>query len=303
MGQIEASSQDFNHQPLTLIMKKILILPFLVCSAQILNAQVITNFSSDFNTGPTATALANYKQADGSTSTLNWGATAGTGGTGGVLLGAGSINNFYRIGTGNTQTNFDFGSLAVGGTYSTSIDLRINTSVNDLTVATFGFTTNNAAGTLTSPGVNVAGGIVRNNSANFQLRMRSDSANVADLLFAQNTLTSNNWYQITLDLTKNATAGQFAYDLTLWSLGANGTSTPTIFNDGIKDIRLTGTLTNVPFYSTGVAQWAIDARNTAGNTGITALDNFNVVPEPSTGLLMLVGLAALAGRTRKRLNS
>ncbi len=289
--------------PITLTMKNILILPALICSAQLLSAQVITNFSSDFNTGPANVALANYKQSDGLGSTLPWSATAGTGGGGGIAPTAAGVNNFYRIGTGTTETNFDFSALGAGGTYSTSIDMRINTTSTLLTTTTFGFTTDNSPSAMTlAGGKNIAGGVIRNNSSNFTLRMRSDSGNTATLDFAQSALTSNDWYRLTLDITKSATVNQFGYNLTLFSIGSAGTSTPVIFNDGTNNIQLTGTLTNSALYAATDIQWAIDARDTASDTGLIALDNFNVVPEPSTAILAMFGLAALAARTRSRVS-
>ncbi len=261
----------------------------------------ITGFDVDFD-GSGTTYSGNFKVANDASSTANtWGSTVGTGGSGGLSVGtAGGGNIYYRPEpAANSTSTFDFANTAAGVTFTSTLDLKwSDTTATALTVANAGFvTTNTSNGALTLADASpLAGSIIRNGSSTVTLRMRNGGAYIPETItFDQSTLTAGDWYRLSFELTKTATADTFDYTVSLYSLGANGTSTPTLFNDGTNDITITGTVLNAGMYGDSDAFFAYDIRDTSGNTGITHVDNFLVsasIPEPSTYAL-LIGCAAL----------
>lgn len=245
---------------------------------------------------------------------LNWGASGGTNGGGGLVVSEASARNiFYRPSPASDATStFNIAGLGATNTFSSSLDFRwADTSSTALTVITAGFTPENASQTaLTSDGA-LAGSIIRNNSSTVTLRMRNNNGTVANTFdFAQSTFTAGNWYRLSYDITKDAVENQFSYTVSLYSIGADGTSTATLFNDGTKNITITGSVSNSLVYADTEAYWGYDIRDTLfsgvpTNKGITHVDNFVVsgaaIPEPSSFALLAGGLTLLvcAGKRRR----
>ncbi len=265
----------------------------------------ILGFSDNFN-GSSTTYTDSFRVAgDGAAAGFTWGAATGTGGTGGLTVTNTVSNNlFYRpTPPSNTTSTFDFTSLAAGTTLTATTDfLWSNTTATDLTVLNAGFTgANLVAGEINSASSS-SGSLIRTaGGSTVTLRMRNNGGNTATLDFNQSTLTAGSWYQLSFDLTKSATLNQFSYTVSLYSIGATGTSTPVLFNDGIKDITLSGTFTNAAIYGESSAFFAYDIRNT---NGISQVDNFIVVPEPSTwALLAGAGTFVMILRRRRSCDS
>jgi hypothetical protein len=276
---------------------------FLAAPAQ---AQIL-GYDVNFNSGSTSLS-GNFLGANDNALAggYAWGATAGTGGTGGLAVTqTGGNNFFYRPNPPalDSTSTFDFSSLAAGTTIVSTTDfLWSNSTATDLTVLTAGFTPNNTSTTALSSTGALAGSLIRNGSSNVTLRMRNGTGDASTLSFAQSTLTAGNWYQLSYEVTKSATTNTFDYTVSLYSIGAAGTSVPVLFNDGTKDITISGSLTNSSIYADSSVFFAYDIRNTAGNTGIRAADNFDVavVPEPVAGTLVLTGLFGLTALRRRR---
>lgn len=269
---------------------------------------VIVDYSVNFNGSATTytDTFGRFNDSILGTTGLNWGATAGTGGTGGLIVTETSARNvFYRPAPASDATStFDMAAFTAGDTFSTTIDfLWADTTATATTLITAGFVPANTSQTaLTSSGA-LAGSIIRNGSSTVTLRMRNGNANANTTLdFSQSALTPGSWYRLSYDLTKSSTLNTFDYTVSLFSIGANGTSAPVLFNDGSKDITIAGSVSNSTIYGDTNAFFAYDIRG--GTTGISHVDNFVVgsaIPEPSA-FAALAGLGALAavGLRRRR---
>ena len=276
-------------------------------SVSAISAQAqILGYDINFNSGST-TYTDNFRGAsDAAAAGFTWGASSGTGGSGGLTVtNTGANNIFYRPAPpDNATSTFDFTSMAAGTTIVTTTDfVWSNIAATDSTLLTAGFVPNNSTvNALTSSGA-LAGSLIRNaGTSTVTLRMRNGTTNAATINFSQATLTAGNWYQLSYEITKSATANTFDYTVSLYSLGATGTGTPVLFNDGTNDITLSGTLTNSAIYGDANAFFAYDIRDTVGDTGITRVDNFSVevVPEPMSASLVAAGLLSLAAFRRHR---
>ncbi|MET0263733.1 MAG: hypothetical protein ABW223_12590 [Rariglobus sp.] len=247
----------------------------------------INSYTVNFNDNA-STYTDNFKRFGDDTvmTGLAWGAGVGTGGTGGLTVSETAARNlFYRPTAGNNATStFDVGGAAGGTVFSSTLDFKwADISSTSTTLITAGFTPNNASQTaLTSAGA-LAGSIIRNGNTTVTLRMRNGNADATTLSFDQSALTANNWYRLSYSLTKTETLNTFNYTVSLWSIGADGTATATLFNDGTKNITTSGTVVNSSIYADPDAFFAYDIRG--GTTGISHVDNFNVgtsaIPEPA----------------------
>jgi|GEM_PF-4385943 hypothetical protein len=286
-----------NQQPL-------LVLSAVVALAPVAHAQ-ITGFNVDFN-GADTTYTGNFVRSGDSavgTTGLNWSADGGVGGSGGLVVTEISGRNiFYRPDPGDDTTS-TFDLAAAAASFTTSIDFKwADTSATDLSVITAGFVPANTSQTaLTSSGA-LAGSIIRNGTSTVTLRMRNGNANANTLDFNQTALTAGAWYRLSYEVTKSDTEGVFDYTISLFSIGADGLSTPVLFNDGEKDITISGSVSNSVLYSDENAFFAYDIRG--GSNGISHVDNFFVgsaIPEPSA-FAVIAGFGALAtvGLRRRR---
>ncbi|MFH1500211.1 MAG: PEP-CTERM sorting domain-containing protein [Verrucomicrobiota bacterium] len=285
------------HSFLTLTAVAALTLP---ASAQ------ITGYDVDFNSGA-ADYTDNFQRFNDSAvgdTGLNWGAGVGTGGGGGLIVTETSARNiFYRPSPASDATStFDMTGLGASDVFSTSLDFRwADTTSTSLTVITAGFTPANSSQTaLTSSGA-LAGSIIRNLNSTVTLRIRNGNANAATLDFSQSALTAGSWYRLGYDLIRSETADTFTYSVSLFSIGADGTSGEVLFNDGAKDISITGSVTNSAIYNDTDAFFAYDIRG--GTSGISHADNFVVgaaIPEPSTASFVLGGVALASVAFRRR---
>ncbi len=266
----------------------------------------ITGFAVDFNADAT-TYTGNFQRWNTDPQApvgFTWGANFGVGGGGGLQVDNTAGNNIFygAVGSGTAAT-FDIAALSAGTMFSSSIDfVWADTTATALTTITFGLATSRTQTAMSSTG-SFGGSIIRNGSNTVTLRMRNNNANAATLDFNQSALTAGSWYRLAFDFTKSATANEFSYTVSLLSLGANGTSTPVLFNDGTKDITLSGTISNSAIYGDADAFFGYDIRDTSTNTGITHVDNFtaSVIPEPSAYALLTGGLAlGMIGFRRRR---
>lgn len=269
----------------------------------------ITSYSADFNGGATSLTDPFKETADGAVTSagMTWGATAGVGGSGGVLVtNTGQDNFFYRPGTtpDNSTSAFDFTALSAGQGFSSSADfLWSNSTATDLTSLNVGFSTARPSNALSAaPGSSsfLSGSLIRNASATtVQLRIRSDNATPFSTTFSQTAsetspgMTAGSWYRLTYQTTLNGD-GTIANLLTLYSIGVDGLATP------VEVTSVSGNVTNTGLLGSAAAYSAYDIRNLNSN-GIDAVDNLNVtfIPEPSAMALVALGGVALAGRRRR----
>jgi len=276
-------------------------------------AASINAYTVNFNDNA-ATYTGNFlRYGDDSTMTgLTWGAAVGTNGGGGLTVTEGAARNlFYRPNptAANATSTFNISAQAANTTFTSTLDFQWgSTTATTQTLITAGFVPSNTSQTaLTSSGA-LAGSLIRTASGSIvTLRMRNGTANAGSTLdFNQSALTAGNWYRLSYELTKTAVTNTFDYTVSLFSIGATGTSTASLFNDGSKNITLSGSVTNSAIYADTDAFFAYDIRGDAN--GVSRVDNFSVatsaVPEPSTYALvagfLAVGFAASrrGGRSR-----
>ena len=277
-------------------------------SVSSVNAQIL-GYDVNFNSGASTYTDNFRKNVDGAPVGFTWGATAGTGGTGGLTVTnvSAAQNLYYRpTPASNTTSTFDFSNFAVGTKITSTTDfLWSSTSSTATTLLTAGFVPSNANDNALTSANALAGGIIRNGTSDVTLRMRNGTSNASSLDFSQTTLTAGAWYQLSYELTKSATANTFDYVVSLYYIGLTGTSAPVLFNDGTKNITISGTVTNSLIYNDADAFFAYDIRSGGTNVGITNVDNFHVaaVPEPTTAVLLGLGVLGFAAARRFRRQS
>ena len=267
----------------------------------------INAYNVNFNDNA-ATYTGNFlRYGDDSTMTgLTWETDVGTNGGGGLTVSEGAARNlFYRPNptAANATSTFNISSQVANTTFTSTLDFQWgSTTATTLTVITAGFVPSNSSQTaLTSAGA-LAGSIIRTaNGSVVTLRMRNGTVNAGPTLdFNQSTLTAGNWYRLSYELTKTDTPSTFNYTVSLFSIGATGTSTATLFNDGTNNITISSSVTNTAIYADTDAFFAYDIRGDAN--GISHVDNFSVtsaIPEPSS-FAILAGFLAIGFATASR---
>jgi hypothetical protein len=255
----------------------------------------------DFNSGA-ASYTDNFRGAsDGAVTGFTWLANGGTGGSGGLqVTNTVAENIFYRPSpVADASSTFDFSSLTAGTGFVSSADFRwSNSTATGLTSINVGFSGSNPSNAL-SGGSYISGSLIRNGDTNVTLRLRTGNTTVDSLAFDQSALTVDSWYRLVFQAQKNATTGSFSTMVSLFSIGADGTSTAVLFNNGTTDVRISANLSNTALYSDEVVFGAYDVRN---NNGIDRIDNLNVtfIPEPSSAILSGIACALLGVRRRSR---
>lgn len=268
-------------------------------------SQAITSYTADFS-GSAGSLTGLFKEvADGAVTSagMTWGATAGVGGGGGVLVTNSAADNFfYRPDpVDNATSAFNFSALTAGQGFSSSADFLWSASnttsdLTDLTSLNMGFSTARPSNALSAaPGSSsfISGSLIRNGATTVQLRIRNDNATPFTTTFNQSALTAGNWYRLTYQATLNGD-GTIANLVTLYAIGADGLATPVEVDSVSGDVTNAGLLASTESYS------SYDIRN-ANSNGIDAIDNLNVtfIPEPSALALVALGGVALAGRRRR----
>lgn len=122
----------------------------------------------------------------------------------------------------------------------------------------------------------------------FQAQTVNNGAAVNTVLLPGFALDINNWYKVTLSLTRTATTGVFSYSASFENFGTTGDSFVSSLSSG------TGTINNANLWN-DTSIFAGARVSTAGN-----LDNFELstAPEPSAALLSALGVVGLLRRRR-----
>ena len=239
--------------------------------------------------------------ADAVSTDMTFSSAGGTGGSGGLIH---SVSGAVDATAIYTPTSFD---LSSGAAVTLSIDFLTGAgapfagSANAVVMlglvgnTTTGFYSVNNATT----GDNFVGGRIRHSGgtpginglqSQTKLLNSAGTSSPADGSQLGMTFAANEWYRLTLSVTRTATANTFAYDLNLTDIGATGTSAPTTMANG----DLSGNLVNADLYNDSTAYAAFRGVNIASGNWDVAFDNFTVtvvpVPEPAS-----MSLAALGG--------
>lgn len=273
-----------------------------LCAAALL-PRVAQSASVHFEAAGDLLNFTHVGAADLASTNFSQSATAGTGGSGGVIHAAAAPPQEDTTAI-YTPQSFD---LTTGAMHTATVDFLTGTvpiggSANAM--AMLGFSANNNTGFYSNAADSFVGGRVRHqsgalNGLQSQTKIATGTAisapangSVANIAFV-----SNNWYRLSLSVTRDGNvANQFAYSLTLTDIGPTGTSAPAAVTNG----TLAGTFLNADLYSdtTAFAGFRGVPSVTGGNV---AFDNFTavaIVPEPAGALLLGLGSLGLLARRR-----
>lgn len=248
----------------------------------------------DFNTAATD-FTGNFTASTGTSTAFTWGSAVGVSDQAGPAQGGG-----VSVSTDTGGANYNF---------NTAYDLGTGSPTNTWTISTF-FRTNATTGTSANQvaGLGLMSSVTDEIAANGRfvgVTLRQGTASTADLTLALTnnvsgtqsntplggvfTPLTNNWYKLTLDVIKTSTADQFSVSASVEDWGSLGTS----FESTVRSFS-GQTLTNATIYGDSSLFAGFYARQTAGNPiQIQAVDNFSVVPEPTTWVLLAGSLTAL----------
>lgn len=271
----------------------------LAAAANLASAQVSLDFSasSQFNLTPTT---GNFTASTGTTTQFTYSGTAGVGGGGGVSVStdAGGVNynhnTAYALSAGSTYTISTF--FKTNAVVGTSANQVAGVGLVGTNVGEFGTGSIQSIGlTLRAPLTNGSAG----NSSTLQLAVANNPGTNANILQSTSfTAATNNWYKLSVSITKTATADTFSVSGSVEDWGAAGTS----FSSSVRSFS-GQTVTNAGLYADADLFAGFFARQTGGNPiQIAAVDNFSVIPEPSS-FAAIAGLGMLgfaASRRRRR---
>ena len=266
-----------------------------LCAAASARAQVTIDFNGD------ASSLTdNFTQVltgnNTPTSSLTWGAAVGSDASGGVSI-TDDITAIY------TPLVIDATSLSSSFTMSivfmTPASVASNPGAN--AVAMLGLSGANNTG-FGGTGSNVfLGTRVRHASSGNKYYLQMQTRTAAGTLTqtpasdgaatSTITLSASTWYRLVLDLSTGSAANTFDYTASIFNLGGDGTGVPA----SISGATIAGTMTNADL---AADQTAFAAFRGVSGQHIVALDNFSVIPEPSSfaALAGVVGLGVAASR-------
>ena len=256
--------------------------------------------SVDFNTGLTD-LTGNFTTSDTQDFTHN--ASRGTNGTGAITFGANSNIGDYFL-----NSTVDFTALGGGSAYSHSvsldfqfIDATIPGTSGNKNILRLGFASDAADGSATGGADDYVTLVTTAGSAADSLDVSFDfnHATVNKLKGGgniQTTIAAGEWVRLEFTVAGSDRSDTSAY-ATLYSLGTDGTGTPTIiFSHSHLDKPNVASLLDSamnPFFQVG--GW--------GNNEFDVIDNFTVastVPEPSTYALLAGLLAFVSVALRRR---
>jgi hypothetical protein len=240
--------------------------------------------------------------ADGVSVDLEHSATAGAGGSGGLLHTVTAPEDTTAV---YTPLSVD---LTNGLTHNVSIDFKTGTvpfGGASNAVVMLGFSANNNTGFYSNTADAFVGGRVRHQGSINGLQSQTkvsggtgSTSSPANASLANIAFVSDNWYRLNLAVTRDGvTANQFAYTMTLLDIGPTGASAPASITNG----TLAGTFLNADLYSDTTAYAAF--RGVPSVTGgDVAFDNFTVtaVPEPASISVVALGGIGLLLIARKR---
>lgn len=251
--------------------------------------------------------LSNFNQvvsAGAPVSTFADSATAGTGGTGGLIYGTTPADTTAVY----SAQSFD---LTTGVEHTVSIDFQVGDvpsgsfSGGANAVVMVGFSGSSDRGFYSDATESYIGGRLRHRSSGGGadgLQSQTKALNggpvafPADGALADIDFVSFNWYRLSLSVIRDAVQDQFSYDMTLELLGATGTETPLSVGN------IVGTFTNASLYNDTEVYAAFRGVPAVANSNV-AFDNFTVtsaIPEPASASLLGLSVLGLLATRRRR---
>ncbi len=250
-------------------------------------AQTVINL--DFNSGD----LSSFTQSSGVSpvvqgTSLAQTAGVGAGGSGGVAFiaspAATDVTAIYSAASFN---------LTSGTNYAFSTDYHKKGTTGVFSQFQVAFFADNNVTTSSSNryiGFRVVGQGVTGAANTYQLQLNNRDNSTTDVNLGSTFSipdVNTDWYRLsgTLALT-DAASKTFSYTISLWDLGSDGTSTPTLIQ------TVSGTFVNSQLASDSTLWYGF--RDQTGT--ISAVDNLSVVPEPkAVVLLTLSGFVLIVG--------
>ncbi|MEX2382266.1 MAG: PEP-CTERM sorting domain-containing protein [Opitutales bacterium] len=233
------------------------------------------------------TSLFNATDSDA----LSWSSANGVGGT------SGRVGVPQSTATSDTtavynQTSFD---LTTGDTFETSIYFLIPDPIGGnafITAAQIGFTSENNQGFLNNSGFAYISSRVRANATGdtyileSQFKNPTDGATNVDTTGTFN-LSVDNWYKLTATYTD--VGSSFDYTATVQNFGTDGITTGSVVES------ISGNMAQTSLSGTDTTAWAAFRSNGhVSENKVLALDNFAVIPEPGTLVILGFALTTLA---------
>jgi hypothetical protein len=279
-----------------ILFRKPLLLSLGLCMA-VVASQVAQAAIVQFESGGDLADFNQLTGTDGVSINFEHSATAGTGGSGGLVHTATGPQDTTAV---YTPAAFD---LTTGVMHTATIDFKTGTvtggsfSGSANAVVMLGFSANSNTGFYSNAADAFIGGRLRHRSSaggadGLQSQTKIAGAGAvsspADASLADITFASDNWYRLSLSVTRDATLNQFSYSMTLEDIGATGTSTPASLTNG----AIMGTFLNADLYNDTTAYAAFRGVPTVANSNV-AFDNFTItpaIPEPATMALIAIGL-------------
>lgn len=221
-----------------------------------------------------------------------WNSTAGLGGSGGVVHTAANDRTSHL-----TAETFDLSTQ--GATLTLSAFLKLDTNPTGPTIGALGISDDTAAVFQSTPAAGdewLAASLRRETISSVPsvtLRVAQNNAIVGTSSnnVAATSIVNNNWYKLTVVISRSATANTFIIGGTLEDVGATGTETPTtVLTLPTQDRTvLASTYSDTQVYS---------GFRIRDSNGTNAIDNFTAIPEPAS--LALLGLGGLLIASRRR---
>ncbi|HEX8312721.1 MAG TPA: PEP-CTERM sorting domain-containing protein [Chthoniobacteraceae bacterium] len=274
---------------------------FFLCAllAMAVSSPAQAQFAYDFNTSQEDV---NAKFTSTGDISNNWQAAGGVGDTGRLAGEPGAIlGTFWKTGYSTLSTADSSVFLAVsfqarvGESSGAGSAGNVAVGISDTST---GSTFQSGSNTFFSLNLNGAA----NNQSLLQIQYRDASGSTGGTQTAASsgalTLANNEWYQLRATFNRVDAGSLSITNASLWSLGVDGTATPTALGSTLSS----GNITNLNTLENASSVFYGFAMGQLNGGGAKAIDNFSAiaVPEPSSAILGLCGIGLLFGFRRAR---
>ncbi len=230
----------------------------------------------------------NFNEVVAGTDGLTWSSANGAGGTSGRI----NVTQGASADTTAVYTPATY-NLTAGGSTTISLYFLTPTTIgtnSQVTVAQVGFSEDTAQGFYSSGGQDYISARVRSFTTGTTYIMEGVFGNNGTASIVNATaafsLTTNTWYKLSATFTDIGTS--FSYAATVENYGTTGAS----FVSTVQSIS--GTQAQTSLSSSDTTAYGAFRANGTTNNKVLALDNFAIIPEPSTASLIMGALGMLA---------
>ncbi len=272
------------HKALPAIFAATLVAALPVHAAILVDFDVSTDYTTDFT------------EINTTSDSFTWSSSTGVGGTSGrVDVTQGATTDSTAL---YNQSSFN---LSDGSPQTISLFFLIPPTIGGdalITAAQVGFSEDLTQAFLSGGGQDYVSARVRSTTTGTNYTLEGTYANngaAANVnLTSAFTLTASTWYKLSATFTD--TGSGFTYSALVEDYGATGST----LVGAVSGASITSQAMNQTSLSDGsdVTAYAGFRANGNPNNKVLAVDNFGVVPEPTTNILMLCGLGLIIGSRR-----